>query len=284
MNEFLKVSIIQSTLNKDLAWNSQSEHKPRMDQMEAERIWVEMSQIIYDYETMSSSSRPEIILMPEFAIADIFRNELKTWAKRLGCIIIAGHDFELVNNKVVNNASVTIPYQWPHGEGDAKGKTFYFGKRFPAFSERKYISDCGYEFSSSDRFYILDAGDYGRIGLAICADFYDIERFVLYKGRIQHMFILAYNKDCKSFYFLAEAISRLVYCNVIICNTGFYGGSICFSLYKDDYKRYIYKHEGIELFTSQIVRLPVNSFVEAQKQNSGQAEFKSPPPDFHLIS
>lgn len=127
--------------------------------------------------------------------------------------------------------------------------------------------------------YLVDAGQYGKMGLAICADFYDIERFTIYRGRIQHLFIIAYNKDVKSFYYLAEAISRIVFCNVVICNTGFYGGSIAFAPYKDDYKRYVYKHEGGNLYTNQIVLLPVASLFKAQigKDND---KFKSCPPGY----
>ena len=278
--EFLKVALIQSTLDKDLAWNTSTVYRPRMDNVEAKRIWNETSRVIADYDALPIVQRPEIILMPEFAVADIHKTDLDTWARQLGCIIIAGHDFEVVNGQVENRASVVIPHQWPHGKGKAIGKTFHFGKRFPAYSEKQYIKNCGYEYSSAERFYILDTGEYGRIGLAICADFYDIERFALYKGRVQHIFIIAYNKDVKSFYFLAEAISRLVYCNVIICNTGFYGGSICFSLYKDDYRRYLYKHEGNKLFTSQIVSLPVESLIKAQQLDTGNTEFKSQPPSY----
>lgn len=285
MEDYLRVAIIQTTLDKDAAWSEHSPSRPRMDNMEAFRVRKEASRVIADYDAMEAEQRPHIILFPEFAIAKIHHRDVEQWAKQLGCIIIAGHDFEVVNgNKVINQAKVAIPYQWPHGNGKTKGKSFFFGKRFPAYTELHYIQTSGFEFKPSDRFFILDAGDYGKIGLAICADFYDIERFALYKGRIQHLFIIAYNKDVKSFYFLAEAISRLVYCNVVICNTGFYGGSICFSLYKDDFKRYIYKHEGMRLFTSQIVQLPVKAFADAQKPNAGKTEFKSQPPSYLSVT
>lgn len=142
----------------------------------------------------------------------------------------------------------------------------------------KYVNG---EWNSCDKFYILDTKDYGRIGFAICADFYDIERYTLYKGRVQHLIILAFNQDVKSFYFLAESISRLVYCNVVICNTGYYGGSVCFTPAKDDFKRYCYKHEGKELFTSQVVKLPVESLWKAQNENSDALKkYKSPPPGY----
>ena len=86
----------------------------------------------------------------------------------------------------------------------------------------------------------------------------------------------------KSFYFLADAISRIVFCNVVICNTGFYGGSIAFAPYKDEYKRYVYKHEGGNLYTNQIVLLPVASLFEAQ-HNENDDRFKGRPPGYKAL-
>lgn len=282
MEKSLKVAIIQTTIDEKVAW-SPTACKPYMDMAEAQKAYNEASSIIAEYDALDDSRKPDIILFPELAFAKCFQPQLKYWAKQLGCIIIAGHDFEEISSKkIVNRASVIIPNLWPHGKGDTIGKAFLIGKRFNAKVEDQHISACGYQFESCEQAYLLDASKYGKIGLAICADFYDIERFALYQGRVQHLFIIAYNQDIKSFDFLAEAISRLVYCNVVICNTGFYGGSLCLSLYKEAYKRYIYRHEGCRLFTSQIVELPVESLVQAQKNNDKKHEFKDPPPGYRF--
>ena len=132
-----------------------------------------------------------------------------------------------------------------------------------------------------NEFYIVDLGKYGKLGVSICADFYDIERYTIYKGRIQHFLIIANNKGITSFYFLAEAVSRLVYCNVVICNSGHYGGSVCFTPSKYEYQRYSYKHEGHDLFTTQIVSLPVDALWKAQSENMEALNgFKNPPPGY----
>lgn len=285
MEETLKIAIIQTTLDHRVAWNSMSKYKPRMDLAEAQRVWDEASNTIAEFDSLDESRKPDIVLLPELTIAKRFRGDLYHWAKRLGCIVIAGNDFETLNQlTVINSVTIVVPYQWPHGKGNACGKSFSLGKRFPAKPEKEFIESCGFTFEPCDRFYILDAGDFGRIGIAICADFYDIERFTLYRGRIQHLFIIAYNKDVKSFVFLAEAISRLVFCNVVICNTGFYGGSLGFSLFHDDYKRYIYRHEGGKLYTSQIIELPVKDLFEAQRPGATSKSFKSQPPSYKWYS
>lgn len=281
MKEVLNVAIVQTTLDNRVAWRAET-HRLRMDYAEAARVWREIIYTLNDYINIEESCKPDIILFPELSVADIYESEIKNLSKQTGCIIITGLDFKTQGNIVENKALVAIPYRWPHGFGHSTAKTFYFGKRFPALEEINLFEKLNKTFVPCNQFYLLDACEYGRIGLAICADFYDIERFALYKGRIQHLFILAYNKDIKSFNYLCEAISRLVYCNVVICNTGHYGGSVCFSLKDKEWMRYIYRHEGAHLFTSQVVRLPVDDLHKAQLTNDVAKinGFKSQPPGY----
>ena len=93
-----------------------------------------------------------------------------------------------------------------------------------------------------------------------------------------------YNKDIKMFQSLATSLSRTVFCNVVICNTGFFGGSLVVSPFYEAHKRVLYSHEGGELFTTQIVELPVRDLLEAQdgKAKKEVQQFKNPPPGFNV--
>lgn len=277
----IRVAIIQTTMDASLIWHEQIPLK--MDLLEEARIWREIRDAAVPMSQLNESRKPHFILLPELSIHAKRHSEVRMLAEQTGCIIIGGEDYLIGDDSSVENrAIVTIPQKWPFGEGDAPKKQFYIGKHFASKEEGKLLKKHKLSFQSHDRFYILNAGKYGNIGISICADFYDIERYAIYKGRVQHIFILAYNQDIKSFYFLAEAISRLVYCNVIICNTGYYGGSIAFSLFDEEYKRYIYKHEGATLFTSQIITLPVAMLVEEQLRDhlEHNDNFKSQPPGY----
>lgn len=277
----IRVAVIQTTLDSSLTWHDDTPLK--MNLLEEARIWREIRDAAAPMAQLSDSRKPHFILLPELSLHNKRMGEVRMLAEQTGSIIIGGEDFLIgPDRRVENRALVTIPRKWPFGNGDSQKKQFYIGKHFATKEEGKLLTKHGLEFLSHDKFYILNAGRYGNIGISICADFYDIERYAIYKGRVQHIFILAYNKDVKSFYFLAEAISRLVYCNVVICNSGHYGGSIAFSLFDKEYKRYVYKHEGATLFTSQIIALPVQAFVTEQlreylEQNDN---FKSQPPGY----
>ena len=283
MIDILNVGILQTTLDLNIAW-SRGTHTLQMNEYEAKRIWDEIKKGFVNFNSLSPDKKPKIILLPEFSLPLHYEQELVNLSKSIGSVVIAGKDFITTESTdrtvkfVENKAVVIVPQNWPEDKPSFNASKFYFGKSFFSNLELDFFKP-NFEAKKNLSMYILNAGAYGNIGVAICADFFDIERFVIYKGRIHHLFVIAYNKDVNSFYFLAEAISRLVYCNVVICNTGYYGGSISFSPYNESYKRYIYKHEGSKLFTSQVISLPVETLDLSQKKVENKL-FKSFPPEY----
>lgn len=283
MENILKVAVVQTVVDSSLAWND----KPKMDMYEANAIWRQVQSAFASFQEMSITNRPDIVILPELAIASPFESRLKKFGNKIGAIIVAGLDFVSLDEKhVANKALFYIPMNWPKKKnmGVVKSQTFYFGKYFESNEEKQGFEQWNIDFVPCNEFYIVDLAEYGKLGVAICADFYDIERYAIYKGRIQHLLIIANNQDVKSFYFLAEAISRLVFCNVIICNSGHYGGSVCFTLDKKEYARYKYKHEGKDLFTTQVVDLPVHDLFMAQNKDKAFIDkFKSAPPGYKYL-
>lgn len=281
MHESINIGLIQTSLNDKLAWDPHATAPVTMSEIEEERVWNEIKKGFNYINSESDNNRPQIIIIPELSIPLSKEIHLQNIARKMGAVVIAGLDFYEVRNKVQNKAVVIVPESWPKIPAIGRITKFYFGKTFFSYEEKDYFDKKGKIGMPWPLMYVLDAGDYGRIGVAICSDFFDIERFLIYRGSIHHMIVISYNKDVKSYYFLAEAIARLVYCNVVICNTGFYGGSIVFSLFEKDYKRYIYKHEGGKLFTTQILTLPVESLDAAQTfETDTNKIFKARPPAY----
>lgn len=283
-SDFLSVGLIQSTLDKDIAWSDKN--SCNIDELEGDRVWVE---VVNGMKSLyKGEHQPDIILMPELTISRKYISKLGKLCVSTNSVIIAGLDYNVNESEktVVNEVVVVYPERWPKNFGYGF-KKIILGKYHYARVEEILLNKRGYKVKQNPYIYVFDSGDFGRIGVAICADFFDIERFVIYKGKIQHLFIIAYNKDISSFYFLAEAISRLVFCNVVICNTGFYGGSIVFTPYNQHFKRYLYKHEGVSLFTSQTVKIPVKNLVIAQQSDDdnyklGDDRFKYKPPGYSI--
>lgn len=283
MKETLKVAIVQTIVDSTVTWNN----SPKMDLYEANAIWRQVQSAFTSFGEMSVTNRPDIVILPELSIASVFESKLKKYGANIGAIVIAGLDFVSIDDKFVENKALFyIPNSWPKDEntGVVKSQTFYFGKHFASNEEKEAFKKWKVDFKPCNEFLIVDLAEYGKMGVSICADFYDIERYAIYKGRIQHLLIIANNQDVKSFYYLAEAISRLVFCNVVICNSGHYGGSVCFTLSKYEYERYKYKHEGKNLYATQIVDLPVYSLFMAQNGDSNFTKlFKSEPPGYNYV-
>jgi hypothetical protein len=128
---------------------------------------------------------------------------------------------------------------------------------------------------------VFNAGRFGKFAIAVCYDFLDLERVAMYRSEIQHLFILAYNTDLPTFDHAAEALSRMIFCNVVVCNTGTHGGSLAVSPYQGFDRRIIYRHTGSPLATGQAISLPVEDLILAQSDSwpaGRKREFKSLPP------
>jgi hypothetical protein len=276
--EFVNIGFIQTVVEGDIAWPKS--HPIQMIRASEEKAWAEIKKGFIDL--MHGYEKPQIIVIPELSVPHGYETEVRRLAASSGAVVIAGLDFVYIGAKVCNRATIIIPRNWPSLKPSRSTSFFYFGKTFYSKEEEDLLGKAN--LISQPDIYILNAGLYGIMGVAICSDFFDIERFVVYKGRIQHLVIISHNRDTESYYFLAEAIARLVYCNVIICNTGEFGDSIAFSPYQKPYRRMIYRHKGQGLFSTQVVSLPVKTLDDEQQVTAKNVEFKSRPPGYEKKS
>lgn len=275
----LRVGFIQTTTDARAAWRQ----GPRMSRAEGDRAW---HQIREGFRILTQAGpTPSFIIMPELALPVHRVESLKRLCLRSGVAAVTGVDYQVgpQAGEVRNRAVVIVPRHWPHARQAGRCSTFWFGKSFMAPPEAGYIEKGGHTFVPDPAVWIIDAGAYGRIGVCICYDFMDVERYAIYRGRIHHLFVLAYNRDIDSFYHLADALSKTLYCNVVICNTGFYGGSLAVSPYYEPWRRTLYHQQGANLFSVQSVGLPVADLAHAQAGGVGDPRlFKSLPPAYRV--
>lgn len=278
LQDYLKIGLIQTVIDGDLAWGPPD---LRMHPSIEDGVWCEIKK---GFRSLNNCGEPpQLIILPELSIPHGYHNDLIKLARSTGAVVIAGMDFETVGpDKVMNRAIIVVPQNWPEPRWSRNAKVFFFGKTFFSEEEKKLFTKYNPQYTPlpDPTTYIIEAGPFGNIGVAICSDIFDIDRFVVYKGRIHHMIVISHNQDTLSFYYLAEAIARLIYCNVVICNTGYFGDTLVFSPYREAYKRTIYRHEGAGLFSSQVVNLPVNSLESAQKGLDTDNLYKKRPPGY----
>lgn len=282
VEEYLKIGFIQTNLDNELAWGPESDITLNMKEDAENFVWQEIKKGFH--KLYNHHDRPDVIVLPEVTIPHGYKRGIRKLAQEMNAVVFAGLDWQVeMPNDVKNKSLLIVPNKWNEGLRSSNTTIRLLGKRHPANAEvetiRKYNDqeDTTLEFKPDENIYLIDAEPFGKIGFAICADFYDIERYVAYKGKVQHMVILAYNQDTNSFFALAEGIARLVMCNVVICNTGKFGDSLVFSPYQKSFQRMIYRNQGANLFATQVVRLPVKQLMEEQKSSGASKIFKVPP-------
>ncbi|MGA2298048.1 MAG: hypothetical protein ABSG15_10915 [FCB group bacterium] len=288
LNDFLKIGFIQTNIDNEIAWGPEQDITLRIKEESEYYVWQEIKKGFHNLYNMNS--KPDIVVMPEITIPLGFKNLLRSFSVQLNAVVFAGLDY-IINpdGSLYNKGILIVPENWNTTLESKKSSCFFMGKYHCAnveeISIEKYNEqkNTKIKFTSDTNMYLIDSGEYGKIGFAICSDFYDLERYVAYKGRVQHIIILAYNKDTNSFFALAEAIARLVMCNVVICNTGHFGDSLVFSPYKDSFKRMVFRHQGSDQFMTQVVNLPVRNLKYEQIVKPKKSTFKIPPGYKYII-
>lgn len=291
LNDKLRIGVIQTSLNADAAWVDDEtgnwQQCVRMSAVEERRAKKEIRHYLSSLRGLDS--RPDIILLPELSVPLGFVAKLKVAAEKLESIIIAGLDYRIETGEtlptVSNEAVVIVPRRLGGKQIARRTEIRRVGKTYPAPTEKKKlqaITGASVAFLAHPTVWIFESPDLGKFAVAICYDFMDLDRIVMYRNKVQTLFILAYNKDTTSFDHLAEALSRMLFCNVVVCNCGQFGGSLAVSPYREPYLRSIYRHAGQNLPHAQLIQLPLAALV-AQQQGEYNEKLKSLPPGFDDI-
>jgi predicted amidohydrolase len=290
--EKLAVGIVQTTLDAGQAWQPDA-GQPKMSAAQDEYVWLEICRAMRSFQ--DGGLRPQLAVFPELSLPRTRLADFERLVAALNVIAFVGADYRLDYQARIaqNQGIVFVPRGFFRDRPSRYCSKIVFGKTYAAPKEQEKLEGLNppWSFQGDHNVYVFDCEKYGCIGVSICYDFMDIERALMYRGKIQHLFVLAYNRDLGMFRSLADSLSRTVFCNVVVCNTGYFGGSVAVSPYYEAHRRTLYLHEGKGLFATQVVELPVRGLVRAQREKplkfevkSTIQEFKQPPPGLHLRS
>jgi predicted amidohydrolase len=288
VNNQLYIGVIQTSLHAEAAWiddkSGNWQSCVRMSAIEERRAKKEIRHFLASLRGLDRL--PDIILLPELSVPLGFEPQLRRAAEKLESIIIAGLDYRIEAGEpipaVSNEAVVIVPRRLRGRQIARHTEVRRVGKTYPAPAEKvklQGITGASVAFLAHPTVWIFESPDLGKFAVAICYDFMDLDRIVMYRNKIQTLFILAYNRDTTSFDHLAEALSRMLFCNVVICNCGQFGGSLAVSPFREPFRRLIYRHGGLCLPHAQLVQLPLATLA-AHQQGTPHKDLKSLPPGF----
>lgn len=126
-------------------------------------------------------------------------------------------------------------------------QAFRQDKISPAHEEASSIQNtCGYTVEAHSSYKeksIYRHGDF-FFSVLICNELTDINNRACFRGDIDALFVIEWNKDIKSFNAYVESTALDIHCYVIQANNGYYGDSRIRAPYKEDYKRDIVRITG----------------------------------------
>jgi len=253
---------------------------PKMSASEERNAVREIQRGLTDFRKYGPS--PDIILIPELGVPWGFLPTLVAMSDSLGSIIVAGMDYKTHSTRklVRNTGAIIVPNRLRKRGTTFRSKVRYFTKTYPSQVENEQLLKNGFRFTGSPVIWLFDGDRIGTFAVCICYDLMDLERLALYRKKIQHLFVLAYNKDVTSFQHIAEAAARLIFCNVVICNTGHYGGSLAIAPVHSPVNRVIYQQTGANLFGCQVFELQVRDLAEHQHTGQPSKIWKGLPPGY----
>lgn len=274
MRDAITVGVVQTSLDYKAAWRGDSadwRDAVRMSRSEERRARREVRH--YLAFMRDSDRRPDVILFPELSVPIGFVDQLRRSAEVLEAIVVAGVDYRIEPGPgepmVSNEAVIVVPRKLGGNRVTRTSETRRIGKTYPSNGERKRLEGFGsippIRFKADPTIWVFQSPDIGDFGVAICYDFMDLNRIAMYRGNVQSLFVLSYNRDEASFYHLAEAITRTAFCNVVVCNCGYFGGSVAVSPYRDAYRRTVYRNSGQGLANAQMIELPLQTLKEHQE-------------------
>lgn len=237
--------------------------------------------------SISYEDRSHFVLLPEFFLPRrLLYRYIKERSIRYKCIIMGGLEYGIdkySQNMLINEAFIVIPDNLFRKTIGGNATIIKIPKLHPAPEEMDTLAGKGYDFKYGNRLYHFSSKKLGNFAILICFDFMNLPVQAILQGQIQTLFVLTYNRDISSFNSIAETLLRLLLCNVVICNTGYYGGSAAFTpLRSPNYKRKVLQINGNRTQVGVTIQLPVKDIWKAQHgvNQIGDHKYFFVPPDY----
>ncbi|MCP3166618.1 RNA-directed DNA polymerase [Myxococcus qinghaiensis] len=147
--------------------------------------------------------------------------------------LIAGVEYEVVGDKVYNEAVAFVPRAYMSAAG------WIWTKRRPAHHEARLLRKERFEFATraTDRRFTVFHSEHGRFIPLICSELLEVDARSKLLGRIDLLLVPAWNKDITSFEYLVHSTALELHSFVGVANNGIFSDCRVRGPYSDPWKR-----------------------------------------------
>ncbi|WP_167849036.1 RNA-directed DNA polymerase [Geotoga petraea] len=225
----------------------------------------------------------DLIIMPEFTLPNSRINSIYKWVKENRIPIITGTEYKYnkYKNEVQNRQIIFWPYEDIFTLKISNYKS-HFNHQEKNMFNKKNIS-----IKEDKSTTIYKSNTYGSFSSLICYDALDLDKYMILQGKINNLFIISHNRDVETYIGVSEMMSKILYTNVIVANTGVYGGSVARSPYYERYKREILTFKGNDKLGFPVFEIPIKhlddhikNVISNKKSSENNKNFKTFPPNF----
>lgn len=240
---------------------------------------------------VAKNTNADFLIFPELFLPNryLFRHVIKE-SEESRIIIMGGlewkQNLEKNGKRVINNNGfIAIPSTFDKESPNPKEKATVIPipKIYASPHEAPFLERYGYEFEGGNRIYLFKSSVLGNWAILICYDYLHLPFQTLLQSKIQTLFVIAYNTDINYYLSLSDSLHRMLFCNVVVCNTGNIGGSHAYSPFRDQNKRNVYQVMGNQIDAAVTIELPLKSIYDEQKglrHSDAKPDFIKKAPDF----
>lgn len=243
--------------------------------------------------------RPHYVVFPELSIPREWVMEVASSLQRSGISLLAGVEYEIdISDRHRRCYNPVFMILRSTDLGYTTYRLLRQDKTLPALVEEDELRslsnlelvpkapfDFGYLESAETPRPVFRHGNF-NFGVLICNELTDIAFRSSYRGKVDALFAVEWNKDLKTFSPLVEATANDVHCFVIQVNNREYGDSRIRIPAKDDWKRDVVRLQGGENDYAVVGKLDIPGLRMFQSHHRSatdqSAKFKPVPTGFRM--
>lgn len=170
-------------------------------------------------------SKCQLVIFPEISVPFLWLSRLTEFCKRNDIGIICGVEhFKNKNKEAFNYVATILPFAtdtFTNAFLDLRLKIDY------APEEARILRENGFKVPSNSKKELLRVYKWKDVMFSVlnCFELTDIDKRILFKGEVDFLATVEYNKDIPYFSSINESLARDLHCYVIQVNTSNYGDS-----------------------------------------------------------